>query len=201
MKDDNVVMEASLRQSLTKQMRMGKVYRRADLEAYSTAVDRELKELCNSKEILKLSPGLYYRPKLSVFGPQPPEDEGLVYSFLKDDRFLMTSFNYFNSLGLGLTQLYNTQVVYNYKRHGRFILGAKTFEFKRVSNFPKKLSQEYLVVDLLNNLKLLAEDEKQIKARLQERLFEFDRDELLKAANKYGRARTRDLIKSLYGSA
>ena len=180
---------------------MGKVYRRADLEFYSTAVDRELKELCARKEVMKLSPGLYYRPKLSAFGPQPPEDETLIYSFLKDDRFLMTSFNHFNGLGLGLTQLYNTQVVYNYKRHGRFTLGSKTFEFKRVSNFPKKLSREYLVVDLLNNLKSLAEDESQIKSRLQEKLFEFDRDELLAMANKYGRARTRDLVKDLYASA
>lgn len=194
-------MTPSSPQPLARQMKTGKVYRRADLESYSTAVDRELKELCDSKEILKLSPGLYYRPKLSVFGPQPPEDESLVCSFLKDDRFLMTSFNHFNSLGLGLTQLYNTQVVYNYKRHGRFILGSKIFEFKRVSDFPQKLSREYLVVDLLNNQKLLAEEGHQIKSRLLEKIFEFDRDELLKMANKYGRARTRDFIKGLYVSA
>ncbi len=194
-------MESSTLPNLTKHMKAGKVYRRADLESYSTAVDRDLKSLCDNKTVLKLSPGLYYRPKLSAFGAQPPEDELLVYSFLKDDRFLMTSFNHFNSLGLGLTQLYNIQVVYNYKRHGRFVLGSKTFEFKRVSNFPKKLSREYLVVDLLNNLKLLTEDESQIKMRLQEKLFEFDRDELVKMAEKYGRVRTKKLIKGLYVSA
>lgn len=194
-------MELTSTQSLTEHMKPGKVYRRADLELLSTAVDRELKSLCDSKEILKLSPGLYYRPKLSAFGTLPPEDELLVYSFLKDDRFLLTSFNHFNGLGLGLTQLYNTQVVYNYKRHGRFVLGSKNFEFKRVPNFPKKLSREFLVIDLLNNLKLLAENEQEVTSRLQKKYFEFDRDELSKMAEKYGRIRTKKLIKELYASA
>ena len=195
--DYNGNMEQALSQSLTHKMRMGKVYRRADLAPYSNAVDRELKALCESKAVLKLSSGLYYRPKQSAFGNQPPEDEVLVSSFLKDSRFLLTSFNHFNSLGLGLTQLYNTQVVYNYKRHGRFVLGSKTFEFKRVSNFPKKLSKEFLVVDLLNNLKNLAEDPKQVQEQIKAKLSKFCRDTLLNMANQYGRARTRHFLQDL----
>lgn len=193
-------MKSRFSHQLLEQMKKGKVYRRADLEQYSTSIDRDLKEFCDNKEILKLSPGLYCRPKYSAFGLQPPEDKELVRSFLKDHRFLMTSFNHFNSLGLGFTQLYNSSVVYNYKRHGRMVLGSKVFEFKRVSGFPKKLSKEYLVVDLLNNIKLLAEDESTITSRIKEQFLEFDSDELIKIASKYGRARTKDFIKELYAS-
>ncbi len=185
-------------QSLVRQMRMGKVYRRADLAPYSTAIDRELKTLCASQKIFKLCGGLYYRPKQSAFGNQPPEDDVLVCSFLKDDRFLLASYNHFNNLGLGFTQLYNTQIVYNHKRHGRFVLGSKTFEFKRVSHFPKKLSKEFLVVDLLNNLKFLAENEQQIEVHLKKKLSEFDRESLLSMANQYGHIHTKNSVKKLY---
>ena len=191
-------MELELTHKLLEHMKRGKVYRRADLKQYATSIDRDLKELCDNKEVLKLSPGLYCRPKHSAFGLQPPEDKELVRSFLKDSRFLITSFNHFNSLGLGFTQLYNSSVVYSFKRHGRMVLASKIFEFKRVSDFPKKLSKEYLVVDLLNNSKLLVEDEATITPKLKENFSEFDSDELMKIALKYGRARTKDFIKELY---
>jgi hypothetical protein len=42
----------------------------------------------------------------------PPAEETLIRSFLKDDRFLLTSPNVYNSLGIGTTQLYNKQLVY-----------------------------------------------------------------------------------------
>jgi hypothetical protein len=38
----------------------------------------------------------------------------LVESFLKDSDFLMVKPNLYNTLGLGLTQLYNTTWVYNH---------------------------------------------------------------------------------------
>src|SRR3989338_3561473 len=123
-----------------KHIKQGRVCRRADLNSYSSAIDRDLKQLCQRKDLLKLAPGLYYRPKQSAFGPQAAENRDLVRSFLKDSRFLMTSPNYFNNLGLGLSQLHNHYFVYNYKRHGKIILGSNIFEFKRVNQFPKKLS-------------------------------------------------------------
>lgn len=60
---------------------------------------------------------------------------------------------HYNSLGLGATQLYNRKRIYNHKKHEDVKLGNKVYEFRRKPKFPKILSREYLVVDLLNNLK------------------------------------------------
>ena len=86
----------------------------------------------------------------------PADERELVRRFLKEDDFLLTSANAYNTLGLGTTQLYNTWVVYNHKRHGRFTLGDLNFEFRRKPRFPQNLTEEFLLVDLLNNLPALA---------------------------------------------
>lgn len=99
-----------------------------------------------------MSQGLYYYPSKASFGEVPPEDEKLVTAFLKSEDFLLTSPNLYNSLSVGTTQLYNTCVVYNHKRHGRFELGGKVFDFRLKHKFPKELSEDFLLVDLLNNL-------------------------------------------------
>jgi len=46
------------------------------------------------------------------FRKAPAEDDKLVESFLKDDRFLLASPNAYNGLGVGTTQLYDKTVVY-----------------------------------------------------------------------------------------
>ncbi len=114
---------------LKRQLKPGKVYRREDLTRYSNAVDRHLAQLVNEGVLEKVAQGLYYFPKQSVFGAVPPEDDVLVRSFLKDDRFLLTSPNSYNALRLGTTQLYNKRVVYNHKRHGEVDLDGRTFFF------------------------------------------------------------------------
>lgn len=122
---------------LRQYIKPGEVYRRSDLEYYSTAIDRHLASLTKDGTLVKLNQGLYYAPKQSKFGIVPPDDRQVVERFLKDDDFLLVSPNTFNSLGLGLTQLYNTTWVYNHKRKGEFQLNGKTFEFKLKSSFPK----------------------------------------------------------------
>lgn len=82
----------------------------------------------------------------------------MVQSFLKDNRFLLITPNSYNSLGVGTTQLYNKKVVYNHKRHGTFKLGNREYEFQLKHHFPTKLSEEFILVDLANNLDSLAED-------------------------------------------
>ena len=84
-------------------MRPGKVYRRQELAELAPAVDRDLKALVAAGAVRKLSGGLYYRPQKNAFGSAPPEDQDLVRAFLKTDDFLLTSYNHFNRLGLGLT--------------------------------------------------------------------------------------------------
>src|ERR1035437_10702406 len=136
---------------LKKHLKRGKVYRRIELAQWSKSVDRHLEALLEDGTLQKLSQGVYYFPKETSFGLTPPGEEVLVRSFLKDDRFLLTSQNAYNSLGVGTTQLYNQRIVYNHKRHGDFKLGNRKFSFRIKPHFPKKATPEFLLVDLVNN--------------------------------------------------
>jgi len=171
---------------LKKRLRSGKVYRRADLVQWSTSVDRHLSELVGEGVLQKLSGGLYYCVKQSEFGVVPPKDKELVKAFLKDDRFLLTSPNAYNSLGVGATQLYNKTVVYNHKRDGVFLLGNREFEFRKKPHFPKTLSFEFLLVDLVNNLKHVAEDRELLLSNIKEKASSFDVKKLKRAVVNYG---------------
>ncbi|MFW8642422.1 hypothetical protein ACOJBO_04275 [Rhizobium beringeri] len=105
---------------LKRRLTPGKVYRRADLTKWSAAVDRDLRALVDAGELTKVSAGVYLRPKQTAFGKAPADEKDLVEAFLKDKRFLLTTPNAYNALGVGTTQLYNHTVVYNRKRHGQF---------------------------------------------------------------------------------
>ena len=182
---------------LRQHIKQGEVYRRSDLEYYSTAIDRNLAQLTKDGTLIKLNQGLYYAPKQSKFGAVPPDDRQVVECFLKDEDFLLVSPNTFNSLGLGLTQLYNTTWVYNHKRKGEFQLNGKTFEFKLKSAFPKHIYKEYLLVDLLNNLDNLAEDQIHAVYKLPSNVRNFDTDVLMKATQQYGTGKTKRTLKSI----
>ena len=182
---------------LRQHIKKGEVYRRSDLEYYYTAIDRHLATLTKDGTLVKLNQGLYYAPKQSKFGVVPPDDDQVVKRFLKDEDYLLVSPNTFNSLGLGLTQLYNTTWVYNHKRKGEFQLNGKTFEFKLKSAFPKHITREYLLVDLLNNLENLAEDESQAIEKLQFNVRNFDTDALMKATQQYGTGKTKRTLKTI----
>jgi hypothetical protein len=181
-------------QELKKHLRPGQVYRREDLAQWSNAVDRHLKQLLNDGTFMKLAGGLYLYPKGTVFGKAPAEDDKLVGAFLKDHRFLLASPNAYNSLGVGTTQLYDKTVVYNHKRHGQRSLGGRTFDFRMKPSFPKTLSREFLLVDLVNNLDQLAENRNEVLARVKERAPSYDVPRLQRAARDYGNARTKKFI-------
>jgi hypothetical protein len=180
---------------LRQHIKLGEVYRRSDLEYFSSAIDRHLAQLTKEGVLVKINQGLYYAPKESKFGAVPPEDHLLVESFLKDEDFLLVSPNAYNSLGLGLTQLYNIKWVYNHKRNGEFKLNGKTFLFKNKAAFPKILSKEYLLVDMLNNLEALAEDQSVIVRNMEEHILQFDTSELMKVTQQYGSGITKRMIK------
>ena len=184
-------------ESLKLHITSGEVYRRSDLECFSSAVDRHLSLLTQDGTLLKLSHGLYYAPKKSKFGLVPPNDIDMVERFLKDDNFLLVSPNSYNALGLGLTQLYNTTWVYNHKRHGEFSLNGKKFLFKLKSSFPKTLTTEFLVIDLLNNLDKLAEDSDQIVKNFHKNADRFNANELVKLSKYYGSGFTKKLVRLL----
>jgi len=180
--------------NLKKHLKHGNVYRREDLSQWSTSVDRHLEELVQEGTLQKLSQGVYYYPRMTAFGAAPPDDEVLVRSFLKDDRFLLTSPNLYNSLGLGTTQLYNTRVVYNHKRHGEFKLGNRTFDFRVKPHFPKKVTPEFLMVDMVNNLNTLAEDKSLVLNNLPAKAMSMDKKKLARAVSEYGGVKARKLF-------
>jgi len=169
----------------------GMVYRRKELLLYSKSIDRDLKKLVEQRKLAKASTGLYYKPVNSRFGSLPPSDKKLVNAFLLKDSYLLFSRNEYNSLGLGLTQLYNQMVVYNRKRHGVFTLADKTFDFRcSPKGFPRILTKEFLLVDLVNHLKELSEDGKRVKAHIRKKLNSFNRKRLKHLAKQYGKVST-----------
>lgn len=176
---------------VAKTLHAGKVYRREDLAQVSNAVDRHLVELVSNGALMRLAQGLYYAPKTSVYGVLPPDDHELVAAFLRDKDFLVFSPSSYNSVGLGTTQLYNKTLVYNHKRHGLFTFGNRQFEFRMKPRFPRKLTQEFLLVDAINNLGELAEDKNQVLQRVESLLPKFDQPRLRRAVSEYGSVATK----------
>src|SRR5260221_10013638 len=176
---------------LKRHLRPGQVYRRQDLARWSTSVDRHVKQLVEDGTLVKLAGGLYSHPKDTVFGKAPAEDSKLVCAFLKDDRFLLASPNVFNSLGVGTTQLYDKTVVYNHKRHGDFQLGGRKFAFRVKPSFPKSLTKEFLLIDLVNNVDQLAESKQEVLARVAESVASCVFRRLKRASRSYGNVQTK----------
>ncbi len=175
----------------------GQVYRRTDLSKWSKSVDRHLDMLVKDGTLNKLSQGVYHYPKTTAFGAAPAEEENLVRSFLKDDRFLLTSPNSYNGLQVGTTQLYNKRVVYNHKRHGDFKLGNRTFSFRVKPHFPKKLTPEFLIVDLVNNLETLAEDHQEVLKNVAVKVKNMNSQKLKRSVAEYGSVKTKKVFQPL----
>jgi len=184
-------------EALKKHLKQGEVYRRADLQKWSTSVDRHLQQLIKDGTVEKLSGGLYYVLKQSVFGKTPADEKELIRAFLKDDRFLVMSPNDYNALGVGTTQLYNTRRVYNYKRHCNFKLGNREFQFVRKPFVPDKLTKEFLLVDLANNLKHLAEDQPALLENVKRRAKDLDPKRLKQLVNDFGTVGTKHMFSSV----
>lgn len=194
-------MRATNADNLFKAMKPGRVYRRAELAQFSTAVDRDLKVLVKRELLRRPAAGLYYRPRKSRWGDVPADTHELVRAFLNTDDFLVTSLNVFNQLGVGLTQMVNATMVYNRKRVGKFVLGGRTFQFKRPVNYPRKVTTEFLYVDLLNNFEDLPERPENLEALLKERLMHTSRSKLQKNARAYGKLSTQRMLQELTGYA
>lgn len=184
-------------EKLRQHLRPGQVYRRAQLAEFSSAVDRHLKQLVDLGELQKLKAGVYYRPLKSTFGNVPPDENKLVEAFLKDTDFLVVSLNAYNSMGVGTTQLYNEKLVYNHKRDGRMKLNGQQYYFLKNRKFPKKMSEEFLLVDLVNNLDLLAENKDKLKHLVIHKVFSMNVKKVMKTAKAYGKVRTQKLFDEL----
>ena len=172
-------------------LRQGQVYRRSELVVWSRSVDRHLAQLVKDGTLVKLQQGLYQCPKRSRFGSLPASPAKLIKAFLKDDDFLLTSPNDYNSLGLGTTQLYNFHVVYNSKRHGRFELDGQIFEFRMRPRYPRKVTPEFLLIDLVNNLKQLAESHHLVLEKVKKQLPEMNFKRVQSMAKRFGKVSTK----------
>ena len=179
---------------LKRHLRPGQVYRRRDLARWSNAVDRHVRQLVDEGRLEKVSGGVYMVPRKTRFGPAPAKAENVVETFLGDDRFLMVSPNAYNGLGVGTTQLYNEPVVYNRKRHGRFKLDGRMYDFRMRPSVPKRLSKEILLVDLLHNLDRLPEDKSEVLPRALAKAGEMDRRRLAHAVREFGSVRVERLL-------
>lgn len=176
----------------------GRTYRRSEFAALSSNVDRNLHALVKEGFLKKLSTGLYLAPKKTAFGDALPDENSLLETFLNDDHFVVYSPSQFNSLGLGSTQLYNSRTVFNRKRTGDLTVGGRTYSFKLWREAPKSLSEEFLVVELLNRLNELAEDHQALLSKLQEKLPTFNRVKLNNAANRFGTLSAQKKLKALF---
>jgi len=182
-------------------LRQGHLYRRTDLAKWSGSIDRELAQLVSEGLLVKVRQGLYECPKQSRFGTLPSTPDKLVKTFLKDDDFLLTSPNAYNALGLGTTQLYNYQLVYNHKRHGRFELGGQTFDFQLKARYPKKATPEFMLVDLVNNLDKLAEDRNAVLEKVRDKLPELSSRRLRSAVKRFSKVATRKFFEEAFKNA
>ena len=110
--------------------------------------------------------------------------------------------NEYNTLGLGLTQLYKRTLVYNHKRHGIFTLGGKEYDFRRPARgFPQKITPAFLVVDLLNNLNELTEDVEKVKERIKNNLSSSLLKQVSQYAKKYGKVATKKFLQDYKNNA
>lgn len=175
----------------------GQVYRRADIAALSGAADRYLRQLVEADELRKPTAGVYYRPRKSAFGNVPADERKIIAAFLKDNDFLVVSLNSYNTLGVGTTQLYNERLVYNRKRDGRFYLDGQRYYFLKNRKFPGKVTEPFLLVDLVNNMDLLAEDRDALKDAIARKALELGATKVSRAARAYGKTATKKYLKRL----
>lgn len=96
--------------------------------------------------------------------------------------------NAYNSLGVGTTQLYNETVVYNHKRHGLFKLGKRSFRFVLKHHFPSDLSDEFLLVDLVDHINQLVENRERVLNLVKTKAHSMNQEYLKNVIINYGGA-------------
>lgn len=183
--------------TLKSRLRPGEVYRRQDLEPYSSNLNRDLQNLVRSGVLKKAFYGIYYVPEQSRFGELPPDDHALIQAFLKTDDYLAFSPNKLNGLGLGSTQLFNVIRVYNHKRQGTFTIAGRKFEFRIRPEFPKELTAEFLFVEFLNERPHLPEEVPLRLERLQKKLQELDHQLVARITKQFGKIYTKKIYATL----
>jgi hypothetical protein len=175
----------------------GRVYRTQEFERWTSNPSRFAADLVEKGLLVQVAHGLFAYPKRGKFGVVPPADDALMQAFLKGSPFVFTGPERWNALGLGATAVFATPLVYNTKRSGIVDLGGRLFELRRVA-FPQTPSQEWFVVDLLENADRAGTSRTELAEALAQALARgsFDRERLRDMAQRYGTKATRDLVYS-----
>lgn len=169
------------------QLEPGKVYRTAYLRQWGGNPTRLLRRLEALGAVRPLGHGLFHAPRTGRFGVVPPDDDALLDAFLDGTPYLVTGPPRWNALGLGSTALQVRPLVYNTKRTGRFEIGGRTFELRRVA-FPLEPTPEWFVVDLLRNTDEAGVDRSDVLKALAVLVARgrFDRQRLVQMATRFG---------------
>lgn len=97
------------------------------------------------------------------------------------------------------TNYHKKSHAYNHKRSGDFTLGGKRFTFRLVPAYPHELSKEFLLIDLLNNLKRLPDNTGLVRRNLKSHLSEFNLKAVRECLARYGRPASRTALEKAYG--
>lgn len=168
----------------------GRVYRTAELKRWVSNPTRTAEQLVKTGALMKLRHGLYYRPLRSKWGAVPPSREEVLRAALSNTPFAVTGSGPWNALGLGSTAVFPVPLVYNKKLSREETIGPFRFAFRRV-RFPRRLTAEWFVVDLVQNRRMAGLDAETLAQNLCAALAEgrFDATLLTAMAAEYG---TRD---------
>ena len=174
--------------NLSSGMVAGQIYRAGEIEGLSKDSSRDLNDLLKAGLICRAGPGLYYKPRKLAGRAIPANTECILQKFLRSDQFLVRHISDFNKLGLGTTQHAAVTYVYNRKRSGAIELDGRKYMFV-MRKLPQAQTNEYLLVDMLNNLTSLGEDSRYFLQKLATTLPKMDlnMNKLLAIAEEYGK--------------
>lgn len=178
------------------QLTPGQVFRTATLRRWGQNPTRLAQRLEREGRVQRLGHGLLYVPRVTKFGVAPPGEEALLDALLDGTPHLVTGPPRWNALGLGSTALHVRPLVYNTKRTGTFTLAGRTFELRRVA-FPREVTAEWFVVDLLHNADSVGQDRADLARHLASALRRgrFDGTKLLDMADQFGTRAERDIVR------
>ena len=180
---------------LVDKLESGHIYRREDLKEFSNAVDRHIAELLERNILRQAAPGVHVCCKRPGKATPPDEDE-LIKAFLRDDRYLIIRRDSYKAVGLPPVSIHANKTVYNHKRHGKIRLDGVQYDFKVKPHFPSKVSTEFLLVDIANNLSR-ARDKRMLKQLVVEEVLKLGKAGMKSAIKGYAGASGRVFFRDI----
>lgn len=176
----------------------GHVYRAREIKGLSKDSSRDLNALLKAELICRAGPGLYYKPRRLAGRAVPANLDSVLQKFLRSDQFLVRYISDFNKLGLGTTQHATVTYIYNHKRSGEIELDGKKYMFV-MRKLPSTQTTEYLLVDMLNNLKNMGEEPRYFLQKLSDTLpkMNLNIDKLLATTEEYGKRWVKRYLRKL----